>query len=188
MNVKGAMVNTTGVSASIKTAATRINQPRRSATPIVASSVLRSTTPGTSAAVVTARSFDSPCPFTDRHTSFGPIDALIVPLRLLALSSQRTHGSNISETVCVIDQIAIAATGAETITAQIKIDETRRTLYSRLTLNEYTFDAHVVTNTRPFATSSPPKCVNSGIAFPLLYSSFPVAASNAYSVDGVQIV
>jgi hypothetical protein len=115
------------------------------------------------------------------HTSFGPIDALIEPLPLLAPGSQRTHGSNICEAVIAIARTAITAVGIETMIARIKIDETRRTLYSRLTLNEYTFDAQVVTNTRPFATPSPLKCVNSGIAFPLLYSSFPVAASNAYS-------
>src|SRR5690242_8001900 len=124
------MVNATGVSASIKTAATRINQPRRSATPVVASTVLSSNTPGTSAAVVTARSSEPPCTVTDLHTSFGPIDALIDPLQPLAPGSQRAHGSRISETVRVIDQTATAATGAETITAKIRIDETRRTLYS----------------------------------------------------------
>src|SRR5258708_4002904 len=36
------------------------------------------------------------------------------------------------------------------------------------TPNAYTFDANVLTNTRPFETPSPLKCVNSGIVFPLL--------------------
>ena len=100
MSVNGAMVNTTGVSASIKTAATKINQRRARATPIVASSVLskhHAREPGQ--LTVIARSFDSPFTLTDLHTSFGPMDALIDPLRLLALGSQRTDGSNISETV-----------------------------------------------------------------------------------------
>jgi len=93
------MENVAGVSASIKTAATKIIQRRPSATPMVASSVLSNTTPGTSAQTVIARSLDSPFTVKDLQTSFGPIDPLIDPVPLLALGSQCTHGSNICETV-----------------------------------------------------------------------------------------
>jgi hypothetical protein len=99
MSVNGAIENVRGVSASIKTAATKINQRRARATPTIASTVLSSTTPGTSALTVIARTFDSPIVVTDLHTSFGPIDLLIDCLPLLGLGSQRTHGSNICETV-----------------------------------------------------------------------------------------
>jgi len=175
MNVNGAIVNTTGVSASINTAAITINQRCARATPIMASIELSNTIPGTRALTVIARSFDSPTILT---VWLRPIDILPEKLPLvLVLGSQRTDGSRISKTVRVIDQTAIAAVGAETMTAKIKIAETRRTSYplpefsspySRFTPNAYTFDAQVVTNTRPFATPSPLKCANSGIVFPLL--------------------
>ena len=99
MSVNGAMVNTTDVSASIKTAAMKTNQRRRRAAPIVASSVLSNTPPGIRALTVMARSLDSPFTVADLHTPSGPINLLIDLLALLAPGSQLTQGSTSSETV-----------------------------------------------------------------------------------------
>jgi hypothetical protein len=72
---------------------------------------------------VTAPSLDSPFTVTALHASFGPIDKLP---EVLPLPSHRTHGSNICETVCVIDQMAMPAAGTETTAARtITMRETR---------------------------------------------------------------
>jgi hypothetical protein len=109
MSVSGAMVKTTRVSANMPTPAANIILRRDKAAPATARIAATSTPPGTIAATIAARAFDSLLTLGALQGSFGPT---WICTGSPAGCPHFAHGSESWITVRDIDHTAIPATGA----------------------------------------------------------------------------